>query len=124
MSWAGWTYVDCIDTGSILPKEETAAEQETVENTAIVDNKLEGLPEAQAHGGCLLINGVVDRGDLFLHIDMVLGKLPQPAKVLDGLLTLAALEQPTRGFLDQEASNHEQASRDKLDRKGNDPLAV
>lgn len=86
------------------------------------ENGVEGLPKPKADGGTLVFDGLVNLVHLFLDVDMVFWKIPEPAKVLDGLLTLACEHEPSRRFLDEEDSDKQHASWNELNREGDDPL--
>jgi hypothetical protein len=117
-------HTDSVNACAILEQEQASAQQETTSNAAVREDELERLPEAETHCVGLVLDSIVDGGDFFLHVDMVFGEVAKPAEVLNGLLALPGLEEPSRGFFDEEGSNHEHTSRDKLDSKGDDPLAV
>lgn len=109
---------------AVLEHEQRATEEEAVHDAAVGEHCLEWLPKAQAHGGGLVFDGVVNGADLLLHVDVVRGQVAQPAEILDGFLALATLEEPSGRLLDQEATNHEETGRNDLNGKGDDPLGM
>lgn len=88
--------VDGIDTRSILPEEQGAAEEQTPLDLIVGSGSLERLPETNADSTALLLQSLVNGTNLLNHIDIVLGKLANPTEVLDGLFAATASEEPTR----------------------------
>ena len=121
---SGRVVVNGVDTRSVLPEEQHAAQEQAVHDLVVGVSSLEGLPEAKTNGRALLFQGLVNGADLLNDVDVVLGKLAHPAQVLDSLLTATTGEQPTRGLPDKDATDQQKAGRDKLYGKGNDPLFV
>lgn len=56
---------------------------------------LEWLPEADANGGFLLLQGLVDSANFLYHVDVVGRKLANPYEVFDSGLSAATREEPT-----------------------------
>lgn len=116
--------VDGVNAGTVLPEEEHATEEQTPHDTLVATGRLEWLPEANPDGRALLLQGLVNSIDLLNHVDIALGQLADPAKVLDGFLATATGEQPTWGLADEDATNQQETGRDQLDSEGNQPLLV
>lgn len=84
--------VDGVDTGSVLPEEEHAAQEQTVAEKRTVLESLEGLEEAHADGGLLLLVSLVDSSNLLGDVDITGGQLADPAQVVHGLGTVLVEE--------------------------------
>lgn len=82
------TYVDGIDTGGVLPKEQSATEEETVEDLSVVDHGTERLPEPKTNCGTLMLQSRVDTSNFFHQVHVGGIELSEPAKVANTLLTL------------------------------------
>lgn len=121
---SGGVIVDGVDTGAILPEEEHATQEKTVHDTLVGTSGLEWLPEANTNGCALLLQGGVNSTNLLNHVDIILGQLTDPAKVLNSILTTAAGEQPTGRLADEDTTNQQEAGRDQLDSEGDQPLLV
>ena len=52
--------IDGIDAGCVLPEEKSTTKEEAPEDFAISDNSAERVPEAEAHGGLLMLEGAVN----------------------------------------------------------------
>jgi hypothetical protein len=116
--------VDGVDTGTVLPEEEHTAQHETVHDALVGGKGLERLPEANTNGASLILKGLVDGGNLFGDVNVVGVQLANPAKILHRLTATVLEEEPTRRFLDPQGTGEEEAGRDKLDGKWNDPLLM
>lgn len=114
--------VDGIDPGGVLPEEKRAAEEESVADFAVVEKSSEWLPKSETNGRVLMLEGGIDRGDFFEHVDIVGVELSNPAEILEGLSALATAHEPTRGFSDKEKADEHQASWDELDGSFHSPL--
>ena len=75
----GTVVVDGVDTGAILPEEEHESQEQSPHHPGIRAGCLEWLPETSADLGLLLLQGLVDAGDLLDNVDVVLGQLANPA---------------------------------------------
>jgi hypothetical protein len=116
--------VDGVDTGTVLPEEEHTAQHETVHDALVGGKGLERLPEANTNGASLILKGLVDGGNLFGDVNVVGVQLANPAKILHRLTATVLEEEPTRRFLDPQGTGEEEAGRDKLNGKWNDPLLM
>lgn len=116
--------VDGVNAGTVLPEEEHATQEQTPHDTLVVTSSLEWLPEANTDGRALLFQGLINSTDLLHHVDIALGQLADPAKVLDGFLATATGEQPTGGLADEDTANQQETGRDQLNSEGNQPLLV
>lgn len=107
-----WTViVDGIDTRSVLPEEQRASEEQTPHDLLVGSSCLEGLPETNANTTPLFFQSLVNGTNLLNHIDIVLGQLADPAKILDCLLTATASKEPTRRLPDEVATNEQETRR-------------
>lgn len=116
--------VNSIDARAILPEEEHATQEQTPHNTLVGAGSLEWLPEANADGRALLLQGLVDGTNLLNHIDVILGQLTDPAKVLDSFLATTTTEQPTGRLADEGTTDQKKTGRDQLNGERNQPLLV
>jgi len=83
----GWRIVVYgVDATSILPEKEHASEEESPLDLSASREKLEGLPEALATGSFLSLDVLIHGIHFLLDIEIVIGQLANPAKVLDCLL--------------------------------------
>ena len=101
-----------------MPQEEHAADEKPIHNLAIVYHGLEGLPETKANLGALVLDGVVNCDNFFLHVDVIAVELADPAKVFDAFFTPASAEEPARGFFEKKRPAEEETSRNELNSKG------
>jgi hypothetical protein len=120
----GRIVVNGVDTGSILPEEEHAAEEQTPHDIGASGKGLEGFPETDADSRSLVLMGLVNGGNFFCDVHIICIQLANPAEVLHGLLALVVKEQPARGFPNPQGTYEKQAGRDYLDGKWNEPLLM
>lgn len=118
----GRVVVDSIDTRSILPEEKHTPEHQTVHDIAARGEGLEGLPEANADRRFLVLQSLVDSGDLFADVDVVGIQLADPAEILHRLAATVLKEKPAGRFLDPQRSSEEKTGRNYLNSERNDPL--
>lgn len=111
--------VDGVNAGTVLPEEKHATQEQTPHDTLVATGRLEWLPEANTDGRPLLLQGLINSADLLHHVDIGLGQLADPAKVLDGFLATATGEQPTGGLADEDATDQQETGRDQLNSEGN-----
>lgn len=88
--------VDGIDARSVLPEEQRASEEQTPHDLLVGSSRLEWFPETNANTTALFLQSLINGTNLLNHIDMVLGQLADPAKILDCLLAATASKEPTR----------------------------
>ena len=88
----GRVVVDGVDTGSVLPEEEHATQEQTVAEKRAVLESLEGLEEAHTNSSLLLLVSLVDSSNLLGDIDITGGQLADPAQVFHGLGTVLVEE--------------------------------
>lgn len=93
---SGRVVVDSVDTGSILPEEEHAAEEQTPHQVRAGSKRLEGLPESETDGRLLVLMGLVNGSNFFGNIHIRSVQLADPAKVFHSLLALVVKEEPAR----------------------------
>lgn len=120
----GGVVVDGVDPGGVLPEEEHESQEETVLDLTIPSEHAEGLPEAQSDGGALLLDGGVDGGHFFKHVDVVVGDLADPLEVVERQFALALGHEPSRRLADEEKTNEHHPRWNQLDRKRDQPLAM
>lgn len=116
--------VDGVDAGSILPHKQHGTNEQPEHVFLAGKGRLDGVPEADANGGAEFLDGLVNGADFFNHVDVVCRQLSDPAQVLDAFLTLAADHQVSWRFADEEYTEKQEARRDQLDSKWDDPLLV
>ena len=108
---SGRVVVNGVDTGSILPEEEHTSEHETVHHIAASSKSLEGLPETNTNGRSLVLQSLVNSGDLLGDVHVVGAQLADPAKVLHRLAATVLEEKPAGRFLDPQGSSEKEARR-------------
>lgn len=119
---SGGVVVDGVDTGAVLPEEEHTTEEESPLNLVVTSDSLEGLPESKTDGGSLVFKSVVDESNLLDNVEVVDGKVTDPAKVLKTLLSSTFSDQPTRRLVKPERSKEKKTTGDELDSEGDLPL--
>lgn len=118
----GRVVVDGVDSGGVLPEEESAAEEESVENLLVADEGSEWVAEAETDSRALKFECRVNLGNFFDEVDVVSGDVAEVLKVLDGFFSSPLAEEPTWRFLDEESSDEHETCRDELNGEGNHPL--
>lgn len=120
----GRVVVDGVDTGSVLPEEEHAAEEQTPHQVRTSGKGLKGLPETETDGRLLVLMGLIDGSNFFGDIDIGSLQLADPAEVLHGLAALVVKEKPARGLAHPQGTNEQQTGWDDLHSKRNEPLLM
>lgn len=115
--------VDGVDTGSVLPEEKHASQEETVKHFALLESS-KRLPETSADLPVVALEILVDVVDLLDDVQVIDVEVSHPAEVSHGLFPSALGEEPSRRLLDPESTNHEKTGRNELHSEWNQPLLV
>ncbi len=113
-----------VDARSVLPEKERSTEEESPLDFSARSKQLERLPKSKTASDHLSFDVRFNSVNLLLNIDIILRKGSDPAKVLDGLLSLPLGHQPSRTFVQPERTEEEHARWDDLDGERDDPLGV
>lgn len=116
--------VDSVDARTILPEEEHAAEEKTPHQIWAPCERLEWLPEAQAHHSLLRFMSLINSSDLFSDVDISGSQLTDPAEILHSCGPAILEEEPAGGLAEPQSTNEKHAGRNDLNGKRNNPLLV
>lgn len=93
------------DSSTVLPHEKGGSDKETLEEMPLSEQLTNGRPEPRTNSGDIVIHLDINHVDLFDDVRVTRVELTEEAQILDGFLTTATSDQPTRRFPNEEGDS-------------------